>query len=46
MFLRQEDMSKKKNPRVFLDASIDRDPVEQIVIEVRKNCGTLPCWIL
>lgn len=37
MFLKQEDMSKKKNPRVFLDLSIDRAPVEQIVIEVHKN---------
>ncbi|XP_068311137.1 peptidyl-prolyl cis-trans isomerase CYP63 isoform X3 [Pyrus communis] len=27
-------MSNKKNPRVFLDVSIDRDPVEQIVIEL------------
>ncbi|CAN6690742.1 unnamed protein product [Malus baccata var. baccata] len=27
-------MSKKKNPRVFLDVSIDRAPVEQIVIEL------------
>ncbi|KAM1057852.1 hypothetical protein COP1_031164 [Malus domestica] len=27
-------MSKKKNPCVFLDVSIDRDPVEQIVIEL------------
>ncbi|XP_048442730.1 peptidyl-prolyl cis-trans isomerase CYP63-like isoform X2 [Pyrus x bretschneideri] len=34
MFLKQEDMSKKKNPRVFLDVSIDRAPVEQIVIEL------------
>ncbi|KAM2826937.1 hypothetical protein COP1_036549 [Malus domestica] len=28
-----EDKSKKKNPLVFLDISIDRDPVEQLVIE-------------
>lgn len=28
-----EDKSKKKNPRVFLDISIDKDPVEQLVIE-------------
>ncbi|TQD70067.1 hypothetical protein C1H46_044402 [Malus baccata] len=27
-------MSRKKNPRVFLDVSIDRAPVEQIVIEL------------
>ncbi|KAM2205606.1 hypothetical protein ACFX1S_025079 [Malus domestica] len=28
-----EDTSKKKNPLVFLDISIDRDPMEQLVIE-------------
>lgn len=28
------DMSAKKNPLVFLDVSIDGDPVERIVIEV------------
>ena len=27
-------MTKKKNPLVFLDVSIDGDPVEKIVIEV------------
>jgi hypothetical protein len=29
-------MSEKKNPFVFLDLSIDGDPVERIVIEVTK----------
>jgi hypothetical protein len=29
-------MSEKKNPSVFLDLSIDGDPVERIVIEVTK----------
>lgn len=28
------EMSKKKNPLVFLDVSIDGDPVERITIEV------------
>lgn len=30
-------MSKKKNPMVFLDVSVDRDPVERMVIEVTGN---------
>jgi hypothetical protein len=29
-------MSEKKNPFVFLDLSIDGDPVERIVIEVTQ----------
>lgn len=32
--LKQVDMSEKKNPLVFLDVSVDGDPVERIVIEV------------
>lgn len=28
-------MRKKKNPRVFLDVSINGDPIERIVIEVK-----------
>lgn len=36
-FLKQRDMGKKKNPCVFLDVSIDGDPLERIVIEVVKN---------
>lgn len=36
-FLKQGDMSKKKNPCVFLDVTIDGDPTERIVIEVVKN---------
>lgn len=33
-------MSKKKNLLVFLDVSIDGDPVEKIVIEVIHNPNT------
>lgn len=32
--LKQVDMTQKKNPFVFLDVSVDGDPVERIVIEV------------
>ena len=31
------EMSKKKNPLVFLDVSIGGDPVERIVIEVSQK---------
>ena len=34
-FFMDRAMSKKKNPHVFLDVSIDGDPVERIVIEVK-----------
>lgn len=34
------DMSQKKNPLVFLDVSIDGDPVERIVIEVTAKTET------
>jgi hypothetical protein len=30
-------MSKKKNPLVFLDVSIDEDPAERIFIEVMQS---------
>lgn len=30
-------MSKKKNPHVFLDVSIDGEPVQRIIIEVSKK---------
>lgn len=36
-------MSEKKNPLVFLDVSIDGDPVEKIVIEV-THCSK--CYLL
>lgn len=31
-----QEMSKKKNPFVFFDISIDGDPVERIAIEVMQ----------
>lgn len=30
-------MANKKNPLVFLDVSIDGDPAEKLVIEVRRK---------
>ena len=35
MVWKEEAMRKKKNPRVFLDVSINGDPIERIVIEVK-----------
>ena len=43
--LKRGDMSEKKNPSVFLDASIDGDPVERIVIEVIKYLKSLVCMM-
>lgn len=34
VLLKCGDMSRKRNPLVYLDVSIDGDPVERIVIEV------------
>lgn len=33
-FLEDKKMTKKKNPLVFMDVSVDGDPVERMVFEV------------